>query len=322
MTAVMHNSRILVTGASGFIGKALTSRLLTFVDPSNIVVTTHQNFMHDLPCRHFNLALASTTQWDAALDDVKVIIHCAARVHVMNETSADSLGMFRAINVEGTLNLARQAAAKGVRRFIYLSSVKVNGELTTANHFFSPDDTPDPKDAYGISKMEAEYGLQVIANETGMELVIIRPPLVYGPGVKANFLSLIRLISKGIPLPLGAVLHNRRSFVSLDNLVDLLICCVDHPAAANEIFMVSDGEDISTTTLLIALSNAMGKRPRLLPIPPILLRFFARLLGKKSLTDRLLGNLQVDISKTTQRLDWRPCMNTREGLELLFMKAS
>jgi nucleoside-diphosphate-sugar epimerase len=241
-------------------------------------------------------------------------MHIAARVHVMNERAGDPLAEFRRVNVDGTLNLARQAASAGANRFVFVSSIKVNGESTTETQPFTAADTPAPQDPYGISKMEAEQGLRQIAAETGMEVVIVRPPLVYGPGVKANFASMMRAVQRGLPLPLGSVTHNRRSFVALDNLVDLLITCIDHPAAANQTFLVSDGEDLSTTDLLRRLGQALNKPARLFPVPPSLLQLGANLLGKGDMAQRLLGNLQVDISHTRNTLNWTPPISVDEGL--------
>jgi nucleoside-diphosphate-sugar epimerase len=259
-------------------------------------------------------AVDGATDWTPALHGCTTVMHLAARVHVMAERASNPFLEFRRVNVDGTLNLGRQAAAAGVRRFVFVSSVKVNGESTSANHPYTAADAPAPQDPYGISKMEAEQGLRQIAAGTGMEVVIIRPPLVYGPGVKANFASLIRAVQRGIPLPLGSVTHNRRSFVALDNLVDLLITCIDHPAAANQTFLVSDGEDLSTADLLRRLGHAMDKPARLFPVPPSLLQLGATLLGKGDMAQRLLGNLQVDISHTRNTLNWNPPVSVDEGL--------
>ena len=231
----------------------------------------------------------------------------------MQDTAVDPLVDFRRINVDGTLNLARQATAAGVRRFIFISSVKVNGEATALDQPYFSDDVPAPVDAYGISKMEAEHGLRRISEETGMEVVIIRPPLVYGPGVKANFLSMMRWLWNGIPLPLGAI-HNKRSLVALDNLLDLIVTCVDHPAAKNKTFLVSDGEDLSTSQLLRRMGNALHRPARLLPIPASLLQIGAALVGRPDVAKRLCGSLQVDISKTRQLLGWNPPIRVDEGL--------
>jgi nucleoside-diphosphate-sugar epimerase len=259
-------------------------------------------------------SLDASLQWPAELRDRQVVMHLAARVHVMNESATNPLQAFREINTLGTLQLARQAAQAGVRRFIFVSSVKVNGEATVEGKPFTANDAPAPQDPYGISKAEAEVGLRQIAQETGMEVVIVRPPLVYGPGVKANFASLLRVVRRGIPLPLGWVTNNRRSLVALDNLVDLLITCVHHPAAANQTFLVSDGEDLSTTALLRRMGQAMGQPTRLLPVPPACLMLGAKLLGKTPVAQRLLGNLQVDITHTRETLGWTPPISVDEGL--------
>jgi len=251
------------------------------------------------------------------LGGIDVLVHCAARVHVMHENTSDPLSEFRRVNVAGTLALARQAATAGVRRFIFLSSVKVNGEETVLSHSYRADDVPSPQDPYGISKLEAEQGLMKVAADTGMEVVIIRPPLVYGSGVKGNFASMMKLVEKGLPLPLGAI-HNKRSLIGIDNLVDLIIRCIDHPAAANQVFLAGDGEDLSTTELLRGVANAMGKPARLIPVPAVLLQLGATLLGKKAMAQRLLGSLQVDISKTCEVLDWKPPYTVEEGLRRCF----
>jgi len=243
-----------------------------------------------------------------------VVIHLAARVHIMNDDSKDPLAEFRKVNTEGTLNLARQAAESGVRRFIYLSSIKVNGEASDIGDCFSSDDGFIPNDPYGLSKYEAEQGLLALADVTDMDVVIIRPPLVYGPGVKANFLNMMRWVNRGVPLPFAAV-QNKRSFVALDNLVDLIMTCIKHPASANQIFLVSDDEDISTTELLQRMGKALGKPARLIPIPAQLLRLGAQMLGKRDVAQRLLGNLQVDISKTKELLDWKPPVSFENGLQ-------
>jgi nucleoside-diphosphate-sugar epimerase len=262
-------------------------------------------------------SLEANTDWTAALKNQQVVIHAAARAHIMKDELPDPLAEYREINVEGTLNLARQSIEAGVKRFVYMSSIKVNGEQTLLDLPFTAEDVPAPEDSYGISKREAEQGLRELASETGMEVVIIRPPLVYGPGVKGNFASMIKLVAKGLPLPLGAV-HNKRSLVALDNLVDLIITCIDHPGAANETFLVSDGEDLSTTQLLRGVAEAMGKQSRLIPIPAGLLQFGATLLGKKAMAQRLLGSLQVDISHTRKCLNWTPPLTVKQGLQRCF----
>lgn len=253
------------------------------------------------------------TDWDRALAGVGVVIHAAARAHVMQDADMDSLAEFRRVNVESTLNLARQANVAGVRRFIFISSVKVNGEATDLGQSYFSDDIPAPLDFYGISKMEAEQGLRRISEETGMEVVIIRPPLVYGPGVKANFLTMMKWLWSGIPLPLGAI-HNKRSLVALDNLIDLIVTCIDHPAARNQTFLVSDGEDLSTPQLLRRMAEALHRPARLIPVPASLLQFVAGLIGNSDVARRLCGSLQVDISKTRQLLEWNPPVSVDEGI--------
>jgi nucleoside-diphosphate-sugar epimerase len=233
----------------------------------------------------------------------------------MNDTAADPLTAFRAVNVDGTLNLVRQAATAGVKRFVFISSVKVNGELTQPGRAFTETDAAAPQDAYGQSKHEAEQGLRQLAADTGMEVVIIRPPLVYGPGVKANFAALMRAVQRGWPLPLGAV-HNQRSLVALDNLVDFIVTCITHPQAANQTFLVSDGEDLSTTELVRGMAQAVGVPARLLPVPVWALQAGATLLGKGDAVQRLCGNLQVDISKARNLLGWTPPVSVAAGLLL------
>ena len=253
------------------------------------------------------------TVWSEALADVSVVIHLAARVHVMNETAIDALSAYRKVNVEGTLNLAKQAAKADVKRFIFISSIKVNGEHSDLDKPFTEEDVANPQDAYSLSKYEAEQGLLLIAEQTGMEVVIIRPPLIYGPGVKANFASMLHFVKRGIPLPFGFI-NNKRSVVYLGNLISLIIRCIDHPEAANQVFLVSDGEDLSTTQLLTGCAKALGVKARLLPVPQKLIEFFANLLGKQDMAQRLCGNLQVDISKARHLLNWTPPVSVADGL--------
>ena len=252
-------------------------------------------------------------KWADAVKGVSAIEHRAARVHVMTEKAANPLEEFRRVNVQGTLNLAQQAAAAGVARFVVVSSIKVNGEETFKGVPFFAGDVAAPADPYGISKLEAELGLYEIAAQTGMEIVVIRPPLVYGPGVRANFAAMMRWLQKGVPLPLGAI-HNQRSLVALDNLVDLIVTCTTHPAAANQTFLVSDGEDVSTSELLRRMGNVMGCPARLVPVPASLLKLAAAMVGKGDVAQRLCGSLQVDIKKTRQLLDWNPPLSLDEGL--------
>lgn len=305
---------VLLTGASGFLGASLKKYLET---DHSIGLSTA---VRSLPAQwsqpanqHVVGDINSATDWRKALKNIDVVIHCAARVHVIDEADVDPLKAFRLVNVQGTLQLAQQAAKSGVRRFIFISSIKVHGEVTRQGQAYKADDEPNPVDAYGRSKWEAEQALMSLSQEEGMEIVIIRPPLIYGPGVKANFLSLMKLVNKGIPLPLGSV-ANYRSLVFVDNLVDLIATCVTHPGAANQVFLVSDGEDLSTTQLLERTANALGVKPRLLKVPVWLLKSGAALIGKKAFAQRLCESLRVDISKTQQRLNWSPRYSVDEGL--------
>ena len=302
--------RILVTGAAGFIGAALIHRLLQERGFRVVGSDRHQDSV--LPTGVERIVMGELTpeaNWCQALADVNVVVHLAARVHVMNDAADEPLSEFRRVNVASTLNLARQAAVAGASRFVFLSSVKVNGESGR----YSEGDSPSPQDAYAISKHEAELGLRAIADQSRIEIVIVRPPLVYGHGVKANFQSLIRTVRRGIPLPLGAI-QNRRSLVALDNLVDFLVTCITHPAAANQTFLVSDGEDLSTTELVRRLAHAMGRPARLIPVPAALLRVVAAMLGKRDQASRLLGSLQIDASKAHGMLGWVPPISVDEGL--------
>lgn len=258
-------------------------------------------------------SLSADADWRPALEGVTAVVHAAARVHVMREEAADPLAEFRRANVEGTLALARQAAAAGVERFIFISSIKVNGESTPRDRPFSAADVPQPQDPYGVSKLEAERALGELARETRLEVVIVRPPLVYGPGVKANFFALLKWLQRGVPLPFGAI-RNRRSLVALDNLVDLVATCVEHPAAPGQTLLVSDGDDLSTTELLRRLAHALGKPARLVPVPEPVLIFAARALGAGSIARRLCGSLCVDIAPTRSLLGWAPPLSVDEGL--------
>ncbi|RNF92513.1 SDR family oxidoreductase [Pseudomonas putida] len=307
------NHRVFLTGASGFVGSAILRRLLA--DGMPTVATVRRN-SPSLPATvqavHFE-SFEEASQWGETLRGCDTVIHCAARVHVMNDTAVDPLAAFRKVNVLGTLELARQAVAAGVKRFIFVSSIKVNGEGTAPGQPYTAEDRPQPQDPYGISKMEAEMELQALAKASGLEVVIVRPVLVYGPGVKANFEAMMHWLNKGVPLPFGAI-DNRRSLVALDNLVDLIVTCIDHPAAANQVFLVSDGEDLSTTALLRRMGLALGATPRLLPIPAWVLTGGASLLGRTALSKRLCGSLQVDIEKTRKVLGWQPPVSVDAAL--------
>lgn len=308
---------ILVTGATGFVGTGLMARL----SADNRAVRGASRKPPGSPTARTDWAVVGeqdeSTDWRAALDGVRTVVHLAARVHVMHDTVVDSLAAFRRTNVEGTLNLARQAAAAGGRRFVFVSSIKVNGEAGT----YRETDRPAPRDAYGVSKLEAENGLREIAASTGLEVVVIRPPLVYGPGVKANFQALVRAVENGIPLPLGAI-HNRRSFVARDNLVDFIVTCVDHPAARGETFFVSDGEDVSTTMLIRRIAQAMRRPARLIPVPAAVLWVMATATGKRDVAQRLLGSLQLDITKARTVLEWIPPLTVDEGLRRTVVQLS
>ncbi len=310
MPADSFASRVIVTGANGFVGAALVRRLQASGHAvSGVSRSGGEAASSGLHCVQRYEDAAPLLAGHACL------VHLAARVHVMNDAAQDPLAAFRAANVTLTENLARQAAAAGVRRFVFISSVKVNGEATPPGRPFTENDAPAPQDAYGISKMEAEQGLRQIAAETGMELVIVRPPLVYGPGVRANFAALMRAVARGVPLPLASI-DNRRSLVALDNLLDLLETCIHHPAAANQTFLVSDGEDISTPELVRRMARAADKPARLFPFPVGWLDAVARLLGKQDRLQRLTGNLQLDISRARDLLGWQPPLTVDEGLLL------
>jgi len=305
-------SCVLLTGASGFIGRALCVEAVA----RGIALRGTSRSQSGLPKGIDNVVIGSiddSTDWGAALNGCNAIIHLAARVHVMEDASADPLAEYRRVNVFGTLNLAQQAAKRGVRRFVFVSSIGVNGALTFKKPF-TTEDQAQPHSPYAQSKYEAELGLQALAAETSMEVVIIRPPLVYGPGAPGNFGSLMRWLRRGIPLPLGAI-YNQRSLVALDNLVDLIVTCLAHPAAANQTFLVSDGEDVSTTGLLRRMGCAMNHPARLIPVPADLLEWAAALVGKRDVAQRLCGSLQVDIQKTRQLLGWNPPLTLDQGLK-------
>ena len=290
--------KVLVTGANGFVGKRLCEVLAS--RRFDVVSTTRKAAPGCVAVGD----LDGQTAWGTALQRCDSVIHLAARVHVMSDNASDPLKAYREVNVEGTINLARQAAEAGVKRFVFVSSIKVNGE-STGSHPFTADAVPAPLDPYGRSKMEAEIALRAMGKETGLEVVIVRPPLVYGPGVKANFHNLVKLVDRGIPLPLGSA-SGRRSMVALDNLVDLLIRCLEHPDAPGETFLVSDDSDMTVRELVELIAAAMEKRVVLFPVPPRIIRGAARILGKPAVADRLFGALQVDITRTRKKLDWTP----------------
>ncbi|MDF1683534.1 MAG: NAD-dependent epimerase/dehydratase family protein [Legionellaceae bacterium] len=313
--------KILVTGATGFVGKQLVQYLLEHTeatlclavreipqvklydsnDASRVTLTNIKN-------------ISSKTNWQAMLVDCDVVIHLAACIEVLGESLKNSLAIFRETNVEGTLNLARQANQAGVTRFIYMSSIKVNGESTELGTPFGPDDTPMPQHPYAISKLEAERGLIALAEQSVINVVIIRPPLVYGPDVRGNFLLIMSLLQKKIPLPFGALRKNKRSFVSVFNLVDLITTCITHPRAENQTFLVSDGHDLSTTELFLKLRKLLNLSELFFPLPAWVLNSMASCLGKRQEMMRLTGSLQVDIIQTQQLLDWQPKEYVDDGL--------
>jgi nucleoside-diphosphate-sugar epimerase len=305
----MRKMVVAITGTNGFIGSALSNTLGASGYSIRRILRASDSNAPGI-CDDINTA---ADYWFPPLDDAMVVIHCAALVHVMNGKTLASTQEYRRANFEATLSLARQAAAHGVKRFIFLSSIKVNGEFTRKGKSFSADDSPCPQDPYSVSKHQAEKALLELASSTQMEVVIIRPPLVYGPGVRANFLSMMVWLSRSVPLPLGAI-KNYRSLVSIDNLISLIERCICHPDAVNQVFLVSDGEDLSTTDLLYRLGNALGKPARLIPVPVFLLFFFSRFFGYYSQAQRLCSSLQVDITKTRNLLGWAPVIDVDEGL--------
>jgi nucleoside-diphosphate-sugar epimerase len=310
----MISKPVLITGASGFVGAAVAARLVQLGCPTTRAAVRRAYTQLPLGVEGCVVTtLAADTDWTSALAGIDSVVHAAARVHVMRESATDPLAAFRRVNVEGTLNLARQAAQAGVRRFVFISSIKVNGEVTEPGRPFRADDEPDPQDDYGVSKLEAEVGLRALAEATGMEVVIIRPVLVYGPGVRANFQALLRLVNNGVPLPFGKT-ANRRSLVALDNLADLVCTCLEHPAAANQTFLVSDGEAVSTAGLVRAMATALGKKPRLLDVPLPWMSRVAQALGQGAVTQRLFDSLEVDIDKNRQLLGWQPSTRMADAL--------
>ena len=307
--------RILITGASGFVGQFCAKYLHSAEYDVRLAVRSLGGLSAELSGFEKVVVdeLSSETQWGDALLGCDCVIHTAGRVHVLKETESIPSGAYRRVNVEGTINLAKQAVLAGVTRFIYISSIKVNGETSGTNSPFRAEDTPNPMDDYSLSKYEAEEALRRLAIESGLEIVIIRPPLIYGPGVKGNFRAMLGWLQKGYPIPVTKK-KNLRSFVGLKNLIDLVEVCISHPKAVNEVFLVSDGCDLSTIELLGCIGESMNKRARLLSISFRGLSLLLMLLGKKSVIDRLYGSLHVDIEKNERLLGWKPRYDFREML--------
>ena len=304
------NRHILLTGATGFVGQWLMKSHASMPWRCAVRVLPESSSPEFFSVGNID----SHTDWTSVLSDIRVVVHMAARAHIMHDDCADPLAEYRRVNTEGTLNLARQAAAAGVKRFIFVSSVKVNGETTSGLQPFNESFPSQVLDPYGISKKEAEDGLRTIASETGMEVVIIRPPLVYGAGVKANFLNLMKLADTPIPLPFGAI-NNKRSMVYVRNLVDFIIQCIDHPSAANQTFLVCDGEDLSLRSLVIMMRASLGRPARLVPIPAFLFRVAGQMTGKAEVVDRLVGDLQTDSGKARRLLNWVPPFTVQQGID-------
>lgn len=309
-------ARVLVTGANGFVGTALAAALSKRGMPARLAVRDERAALRLArgPGEADVVAVGdvgAATDWRAALKGVDAVVHLAARSHVMREHAADPLAAYRAVNVEGTRRLARDAEAAGVRRLVFVSSVKVNGERT-GERAFTEEDPPAPEDAYGISKWEAEQALWDAAGKGGTGAVVLRPPLMYGPGVKGNFLSLVRAVARGTPLPLASV-DNRRSLLFVGNLVDAVLLCIDHPAAGGT-YLLADGPDVSTPELARGIGEALGRRARLLHVPPALLRLAGAASGRSPAVSRLLGSLRVDSARIRRELGWRPGATLAQGL--------
>lgn len=303
--------KLLVTGSTGFVGARVVERAEAR-DWEVASVIRQSSRTH--PNCFFVSSIGPETDWSNAFEGVDCVVHCAARVHQMNESEQDALAAYRDINTLGTLNLAKQAAEAGVKRFVFVSSIKVNGEFSEPNLPFEPNLKNIPQDPYGLSKYEAEVELAKLSKDTGLEVVIIRPPLVYGPGVKANFLSMMRMIDKGIPLPFGAI-KNQRSLVYLDNLSSLILTCCEHSSAPGQTFLASDGHDVSTTQLMRTIALSMGKTPRLLPIPMSWIQAGSSVLNKQHIAQRICGSLQVEIGSTKDTLKWEPPVTFEEGIK-------
>ena len=304
--------KFLVTGANGFVGRYLCAELIR--QGHTVRAAVRSAIPLDNP---IEVSIVGTidgeTNWTDALRGIDVVIHLAARVHVMKDEDSDSLAEFLKVNTQGTANLASQAAVAGVKRLVYVSSIKVNGEQTTETRPFIESDKPNPQDAYAISKWQAEQTLQRITQETGLEVVIVRPPLVYGPGAKGNFIRLLVAMDKGIPLPLASV-RNKRSLIYLGNLADALIACASHPAAAGKTYLVRDGEDISTPELLRQIAISLEKPAKLFPLPAWLLLGLGGLFGKSETVKRIVGSLRINDDLIRKELSWKPRLTLQQGL--------
>lgn len=303
-----------LTGGNGFLG----GRILQIATTAKVKCYGRRQPKNLKGDHFYNGNINGNANFSSFLNELDTVIHCAA--HVMNDNSSILLEEFREVNTYGTLNLAKQAADAGVKRFIFISSIKVNGELTDVGIPFNAHDVCIPTDFYGLSKYEAEVGLRKIANETGMEVVIIRPPLVYGHGVKANFSALLNLVTKKIPLPFGSIKNNQRSLVSVYNLVDLIDKCIYHPNAANQTFLVSDDHDLSTTEMVKLMAKVQGVKPWLIPVPVWMLKFLGKITGKSDMISRLTDSLQVDITHTRETLDWTPPYSVEDGFAMCVQK--
>lgn len=300
---------ILITGSNGF----LASELVEKIKDRELSLLGRSDSSKYKDFTYFNVEVGGTSDYSVALNQCKILVHCAARVHLMDDKVENPLEAYRDVNTKGTINLAKQAIGAGVKRFIFISSIKVNGESSIEGAPFRFFDSHSPQDYYALSKSEAELQLQLLAKDSGMEVVIIRPTLVYGPGVKANFASLMNLVSKGIPLPFGCITNNKRSLVSVNNLVDLIVTCIDHPKAANQVFLASDDHDVSTSQMVRQMAKSLGKSELQLPIPQWCYKLVGKVFGKQDVVDRLLGSLQVDISHTKETLGWKPPQSLEDG---------
>lgn len=308
--------KVLITGANGFVGRAVARYLKHHSAHEISCAVRGEEALQTIKDQDISVSVVgdinSETDWSMVLSGVECVVHSAARVHVMDD-EGDALPLYRQVNLEGTMQLAQQAVASGVKRFIFISSIKVNGEAATSETPFTDSDEPDPLDGYAVSKYEAERALQGFAQETGLEVVIIRPPLVYGPGVKANFLSMINWVAKGIPLPLGSI-DNKRSLLYVDNLADLIQTCIVHPNAPGHTFLASDDNDVSVSELLELIARALERPNRAFPVPIGLLRLAGRLCRQEHKVSRLCDSLCVDISGTVHTLEWTPPFSVVEGL--------